>query len=62
MNHVPWWTFARLRPLNTFIVWSTMHDDNHEIEFGIGGKQMANDLVIGNNVIVVCESSTNEHF
>ncbi len=37
-----------------------MHDDNHEIEFGIGGEQMANDLVIGNNV-VVCESYNDEH-
>jgi hypothetical protein len=39
-----------------------MHDDSHEIEFGIRGKQMANDLVIGNNVVVLCESSTYEHF
>jgi hypothetical protein len=60
MSHVPWWTFARLRPLNIFIIRNTMHDDNHEIEFGIGGEQMANDLVIGNNV-VVCESYNDEH-
>jgi len=39
-----------------------MHDDSHEIEFGIRGEQMANDLVIGNNVVVLCESSTDEHF
>jgi hypothetical protein len=39
-----------------------MHDDSHEIEFGIGGEQMVIDLVIGDNVVVICESSTDEHF
>jgi hypothetical protein len=38
-----------------------MHDDSHEIEFGIGKEQMVHDLVIGDDVVVVCESSTNEH-
>ncbi len=34
-----------------------MHDSNQEVEFKIGGEEMANDLVVGDNVLV-CESST----
>jgi hypothetical protein len=39
-----------------------MCDDSHEIEFETGREQMANDLVVGDNVVVICESSTDEHF
>jgi hypothetical protein len=39
-----------------------MCDSNQEIEFKTRGEQMANDLVVGDNIVVVCQSSTNESF
>lgn len=38
-----------------------MQECNQEIEFGSWGEQIANDLVVGDNV-VVCESSSDESF
>jgi hypothetical protein len=34
-----------------------MHDSNQEVEFETRGEEMANDLIVGDYVIV-CESST----
>jgi hypothetical protein len=34
-----------------------MHDSKQEVEFETGREEMANDLVVGDNV-VVCENST----
>jgi hypothetical protein len=29
-----------------------MHDDSHEVEFGTGREQMANDLIVGNMLLL----------
>ncbi len=38
--------------MDTSIVKITMHDDSHEVEFGTGREQMANDLIVGNMLLL----------
>lgn len=33
-----------------------------EMEFGLGGEEMAHDLVVGDNIIVMCQTSRDESF
>jgi hypothetical protein len=32
------------------------------VEYGSGGEEMANDVVVGDNIVVLCQISTYEFF
>ncbi len=51
----------RLKPINCLEVREAMHGLN-EMKFGMGGEEMAHDLVVGDNIIVMCQTSTDESF
>jgi hypothetical protein len=53
---VPPWTLARLKPVNCHDVGDIIRECNQEIKFGSRQEKIANDLVVGDNVVVVCES------
>ncbi len=53
---VPPWIFARLKHVNCHDVRDRIRECNQEIKFGSRGEQIVDDLVVGDNVVVICES------
>ncbi len=59
-NHVQPWFLTRLKPLDHLELNQFMHNEDVEIAYGSGGEEIANEVVVGDNIIVTI--STNEGF
>lgn len=51
---------TRLKPLDHLELNQFMHNEDVEIAYGSGGEEIANEVVVGDNIIVTI--STNEGF
>jgi hypothetical protein len=58
--HVYPWSSKLLKPCNSLEVKSMMFDPNEEIESGTSGEWIADAICVGDNVVVINESGTNE--
>jgi len=60
--HVQPWTLTRLKAINRVEVREAMVNLNDPMEFGSGGEEMAKDVLVGDNIVVFCQSFANESF
>jgi len=52
----------QLKPTNVAEVQEAFHDPIDEIEFGSGGKEMVEDVQLGDNIAIRCQTSTFEDY
>jgi hypothetical protein len=58
--HVQPWTLARLSPIDRATAREVLEDAEEEIEYGAGGEDMADAVVVGDNIAIKCESSSDD--
>jgi hypothetical protein len=53
---------TRLKPIHRLEARQILENVDAEVEHGSGGEEMANDVVMGDNIVVLCQISTYEFF
>ncbi len=60
--HVTPWSFWTLKPSNSLEVCKNTYDHTKEIDYGNGGESIANVVLVGDNIVIKADKSTNEDF
>lgn len=60
--HVQKWKLTRMRPKNKYLAREAYMEVDEEIEYGDGGQEMADDVCVGDNVAIKCETHGEEEF
>ncbi len=53
---------TRLKPIHRLEARQILENVNAKVEYGSGGEEMADDVVVGDNIAVLCQISTYEIF
>ncbi len=62
MSHVTPFFLQRLKPSNNLKICESMYDPIEEIEYGIRGELIVDVVLVGNNIVVKVDGSSNEDF
>jgi hypothetical protein len=52
----------QFKPINVVEVRQATNKHNELVEFGSGGEEMAKYVLVGDNIVIWCQNSTNESF
>jgi hypothetical protein len=52
--------FYHAKVFNHFEMRQMLHDAKAEMEYGSGREEMADDVVVGDNIAMLCQSSTSD--
>ncbi len=61
-SHIKPWQLIQLKPTNVVEVREAFHDPIDEIEFGSRGEEMVENVQLGDNVAIRCQTSTYEEY